>query len=59
MSEWRAKDLVALHELFEEYDLVSILSRDSILQDLHAIRDKIDSKMRGQACGGRPGGRVI
>lgn len=49
-NEWRARDLIALYELFEEYGLADILSekmdRDSMISYLNSVRDKIDSRMR-------------
>ncbi|WP_103287650.1 hypothetical protein [Candidatus Nitrosocaldus islandicus] len=47
MTEWKAKDLIALYELFEEYAIAdNNNNKDSMLTHLHTIKAKIDEKIR-------------
>lgn len=47
ISIWKARDLLILNELFEEYDLLTILSkeREDSLKELHAIKDRINEEI--------------
>ncbi|MDW8000848.1 MAG: hypothetical protein RMI32_07570 [Candidatus Nitrosocaldus sp.] len=51
ISVWRARDLLVMHELMEEYDLITILVKtqqnreEEVLTDLHAIKDRINSSI--------------
>ncbi|MEM2923936.1 MAG: hypothetical protein QW560_05965, partial [Candidatus Nitrosocaldus sp.] len=47
ISLWKARDLLILNELFEEYDLLTILSkeREDSLKELHAIKDRINEEI--------------
>lgn len=52
ISVWRARDLLVMNELMEEYDLIAVLAKkqkqnreEEVLTDLHAIKDRINSSI--------------
>lgn len=57
-NRWKVNDLIATYELFEEYNIASIVTGDNekkekekeedmmILASLHAIKDKINERIR-------------
>ncbi len=60
ITEWRARDLITLYELFEEFDLASVLNgygndnnsnsssnsrKEEVLQSLHSIKTIINERI--------------